>query len=73
MNDVRITPAQKKKVTRLLKEDPINAPYRIHTEVLGDMDPPEGVERTFNDWSRVQTYDGYAARDVLGILTEKLS
>lgn len=69
MNEIRITDDQEKKTRHILENDPENAYHRILTEVLGDMPPPQGVERTFDTWSRVQTYDGYRASHFVHLLT----
>lgn len=71
MTGIRITDAQEQKIKTLLEKDPFNAPYRILTEVLGDMDPPEGVRREFDEWSRILLYDGYKAKHFVKLLTTK--
>lgn len=73
LNEIPLTDAQIKRAKHILRTDAINARFRLITEVLSDLDPPDGVKREFDQWSRLQMYDGYRAQHVAEVLTAEYS
>lgn len=72
LNEI-LTPKQQARAKHIVKEGGPYKANRIIVEVLGDLDPPENVEREFDRWSRVQTYSGYKPSHIVSTVIEKYS
>ena len=73
MNDIMtfLTEAQLEKARQLIKNHPTLARSLILDEVLDEMEPPEGIEREYDEHGRVEMYGGFRAPTLaLAILQE---